>query len=284
MAKKLLATTPRWLVGTTGLCGLAFLAVRWLPASIATEGARWFWGVAVWTAGSLVFWLYLGGEEARLVRELRVARTGTTVQRNVVMRRRRPGPRFVIVMVWQAAVRLLTVLASTRLGYAAVLLAEGDVEAADAVLRGLERVLPQGGTLGQLRAVVHADLLRARGSEASLAEAIQALHAMSPIRHVEAERYRIHVFVKALLEQADGATARSLAEDLARHPDAELHVYAIWLRVWFDLEHLPTPAEADTRLAILLARVHGAEDLVRRLEAALPKDPPYRTLGACGES
>jgi hypothetical protein len=132
------------------------------------------------------------------------------------------------------------------------------------------------GTLDDLRQVVEADLTRAQGTESALERAIKSLYAMDPLPHQEGERYRVHVLVKALLEQADGLTARNLCEELASHADEELRVYAVWLRVWFDLDHLPKPSEPDARLALLLARTHGAEQLVLRLtgllEAMTPKE------------
>ena len=112
-------------------------------------------------------------------------------------------------------------------------------------------------------------MLREIGTEESLAAAIQALVAIPPLSADEAERYRIHVLVKALLQQGDDATARGLAEELKGGADAELHVYVVWLQTWFEWTHLDAPTEAEMRLAVLLARTHGAEDLVRRLEAGL---------------
>jgi hypothetical protein len=181
---------------------------------------------------------------------------------------------FVLTIFWHAAARLLASLASTRLGFAAVLVAEGDLVAAQGAM-GIAWPWSLAGTLGQLRRVVQADLMRGGGTEASLEQAIKTLYAMDPLEHVEAERYRTHVLVKALLEQADGATARQLADDLASHPDEELRVYAVWLGVWFDLSHLPKPTEPDVRRAMLLARTHGAEELVKRLEALLAPASPH---------
>jgi len=55
-------------------------------------------------------------------------------------------------------------------------------------------------------AVVEADLSRASGSPASLDGAIRALRALEPTGNVEADRYRTHVLVKAILERGDDDT------------------------------------------------------------------------------
>jgi hypothetical protein len=203
----------------------------------------------------LVVALHLLAEEKRLVTELRTARAGTGVMRQLALRRRRATPWFVRWI-------------STSVGSAAVLLAEGEVGAAEHAL-AWSSPLFWGKSLGALRAVVEADAKRARGDEASLGEAIRALYGMDPLSHPEAERYRLHVLVKALLEQADGATARELAETLALDPDEDRRVYWVWLRAWFGLDQLPQPASADIALARLLARAHGADDLVKRLSEPL---------------
>jgi hypothetical protein len=273
MGPKLLATPARWSSGTLLLAGLAWVAVRGLPAWFGPERERVPVAAVGWAVLSAAFWLYLRGEEARLARELRVARSGTSVQRRALLRRRRPTPYFGIAMFWYAAVRVLGALASTTLGHAAVLVAEGELQAARATLAGFGQLLAVG-PLRELRAAVEADLARAVGTEESLATAIKALYAAPPFAHVEAERYRMHVLVKALLQQGDEATARTIAEDLKASTDDELRVYAVWLRTWFEWTHLDAPSEPDMRLALLLARTHGALDLVARLEIALAAAAP----------
>ncbi len=273
MGSKLLATPARSSLGTVLLAGLAWVAVRGLPAWFGPERERVPVAAVAWAVLSAAFWLYLRGEEARLTRELRVARSGTSVQRRALLRRRRPTPYFGIAMFWYAAVRVLAALASTTLGYAAVLVAETELQAARATLGGFAQLLTFG-PLRELRAVVEADLDRATGTEESLAKAIRSLYAGPAFAHHEAERYRLHVLVKALLQQGDEATARTIAEELKGSDDEVLRVYGVWLSTWFEWTHLDAPTEADTRLALLLARTHGAVDLVARLEAALRQAAP----------
>jgi hypothetical protein len=226
-----------------------------------------------WLVLATAFGLYLRGEEARVTRELRVARSGTSVQRRALLRRRRPAPYFGVAMFWYAAVRILATLASTTLGYAAVLLAEGEVGAAEGVLAGFGQSLSTG-PLASLRRVVRADALRARGTEDSLGEAIRALLDAAPLTNAEAERYRLHVLVQALLELGDESTARDVAETLRERGDDELAPYLTWLTVWFDWSHLDPPSEGDLRRALLLGRAHGAEALVAKLTAALAEKSP----------
>jgi hypothetical protein len=268
MGPKLLATPARWSAGILLLAGLAWAAAAGLPPWFGPERERLPICAIAWAVLSGALWLYLRGEEARLTHELRVARGGTSVQRRTLLRRRRPTPYFGIAMFWYAAVRVLAALASTTLGYAAVLVAEGDLQAARAALGGFAQLLALG-PLRELKTVVAADLERAVGTEESLATAIKALFSTPPMAHVEAERYRVHVLVKALLQQGDEATARAVAEDLKGTDDGELRVYSVWLRTWFEWTHLDAPSDADVRMALLLARTHGAVDLVARLEAAL---------------
>jgi hypothetical protein len=101
---------------------------------------------------------------------------------------------------------------------------------------------------------------------------------MEPIGHREADLYRTHVLVKALLEQGDTDTAVEVAGDLeraaGRSQDEEQQLYATWLRVWFDLdaeaagyrEAWPALPEGQLRMAALMARAHGADRLVEKLE------------------
>jgi hypothetical protein len=165
---------------------------------------------------------------------------------------------------------------SSSVGAAAVRLADGDSEGAtDALRRG--SLLMRGGRLDHLRAVVAGDLERSRRTPAALDRAIAALRAIAPLGHREAERYRIYVLVKAVLERGDDETALELARELGRSPDDEVSLYAVWLRVWFELDEEPEEsdepwpplAEAQARLATLAARAHGAERLIDKLEARL---------------
>ena len=59
---------------------------------------------------------------------------------------------------------------------------------------------------------------------------------MALIGNREADLYRMHVLVKAILEQGDADTAIDLVEKLAASTDDDERVYAAWLRVWFDLD------------------------------------------------
>ncbi len=280
MGPTLLATPARWSQGMLLLAGLAWAAVGYLPPWFGPEAQRVPVAAVLWAMASAALWAYLRGEESRLARELRVARSGTSVQRRAVLRRRRPTPYFGIAMFWYAAVRILAAMASTTLGYAAVLVAEGDLQTAGATLGGFGPKLAFGA-LRDLRTVVEADLARAIGTEESLQAAIKALFESSSLRNREAERYRVHVLVKALLQQGDEPTARAVAEDLKGTDDAELRVYAVWLGTWFEWTHLDAPSEADMRMALLLARTHGAVDLVARLESALgPTAAPPATTPA----
>ena len=133
----------------------------------------------------------------------------------------------------------------------------------------------RGGRLGALQAILEADLERATGTSVGLERCVQQLRAMAPLGHREADLYRTHVLVKALLQQADAEGASELARALEAPGDEDEGVYAVWLRVWFDLdeEDAGEPwkelGEGRLRLATLLARAHGAEKLVERLETRL---------------
>jgi hypothetical protein len=208
-----------------------------------------------------LLWQVLRAEELRLARELRIARAGTSALRSMVTRRgqqQRPA-------LWR--------LVSTKLGAAAMLLAEGDRDGAlDAAAGG--SLLMRGGRLEMLRAVVDADLERAVGSAANAERCIERLQSMVPIGNREADLYRTHVLVKALLERGDAEGAFRLVEELDGSRDEEARVYLVWLRVWFDLDadadgSWPELSEGELRIAMLLARSHGAEKLVEKLEARL---------------
>lgn len=204
----------------------------------------------------------LRAEEARLTRELRTARTGTAVLRAMMTGRRRQLP-------------LLGRLFSTGVGTAALLLADGDRPGALDAL-GSSSPLMYGGRLEKLRAVVRADLGRATGTTAGLEDCVTQLRAATCTGHCEADRYRMHVLVKAVLELGDADAAVEIAHELAASQDPELRLYATWLRVWFDLDQggvdcgeWPPLAEGLARQAALVARAHGADQLVDKLEARL---------------
>ena len=94
----------------------------------------------------------------------------------------------------------------------------------------------RGGRLEALRAIVEADLERNTGTRAASTAACSSLRAAAPIGNREADLYRVHVLVKAILEQGDAETAVELASELGASPDDDERVYATWLRVWFDLD------------------------------------------------
>ena len=259
----LVATWARWAVSAGGLavafCGVVegyirFTHVDRTLASFATLIAL------VCVAEAVLVLAILRAEESRLARELRTARTGTAVLRGLVARRRQQTP-------------FLARLFATKLGLAAVFLADGDREAAlDVLARGSP--VMQGGRLMRLRAVVDADLERATGTAAGLERCIEQLHDMDPIGNREADLYRMHVLVKALLEQGDAEVAVEVLGTLEPSHDEEHQLYVAWLRVWFDLDseaadyrhNWPALPEGQLRMATLLARAHGAEKLVEKLE------------------
>jgi hypothetical protein len=272
----LVATWQRWAAGTV-LLAVAVVA--------ATEGALGFVGahrpleslagpMALTAAvGSILLLGTLRAEESRLARELRVARTGTSALRESTLARRDRAPFFARVL-------------STQLGFAAVLVAEGDPGGAASALAGAS-ALTRGGRVDALRAVVDADIERASGSAAGRNACIERLGPAAPLGHREADLYRLHVLSKAVLEQGDAQRAFDLVRDLATAADDDdRRVYATWLRVWFDFDavdldpaanpaagdgepwpELPPLAEGDVRLATLVARAQGADSLVTKLEA-----------------
>ena len=135
----------------------------------------------------------------------------------------------------------------------------------------------EGGRLEQLRAIVEADLQRAGGSPAGLERAVEALRAMTPTTANREGRdlYARHVLVKAILQCGDTAAALDLATELETSVDAEDHPYFVWLCVWFDLDTVAPDrawaplSPAAMRVALLLARAHGADKLVDKLEHRL---------------
>jgi hypothetical protein len=262
------ATLPRWALLVAVQVG-AFVLFAWAYAAFTHAQRTWssFAGVAVGVAAAaaLVTAALLRSEESRLTRELRTARTGTSVIRGMVLRRRQKLPLFL---------RLF----STSVGTAAVMLADGERSAALDLL-GSSSPLMDGGRLRLVREYVDLDAQRANGSSVALERCVQALRALPRTGNCEADRYRTHVLVKAVLQQGNDDVAEELAEELARADDDEERLYAIWLRTWFELEGEPPPSDGELRLALLLARAHGAEELVKKLEekvaaASGAKPPP----------
>jgi hypothetical protein len=237
----LVATFSRWLavavaleVGLAAAVG-ALLVVAHRPGSVAVFA--WPLGLGV-TVGWLLVFAMLRAEESRLARELRTARTGTPVLRAMVTRRRQELP-------------FLARWSSSKLGTAAVLLADGDREGAVDAIRTTSRLL-RGGRLEELRAIVEADLERKTGTSVGLERCVQRLRSAAPVGNREVDLYRVHVLVKAVLEQGDADTALELTGELAGSEDDEERVYATWLRVWFDLddyagEEVDEPASRDQK-------------------------------------
>ncbi|HEY3816731.1 MAG TPA: hypothetical protein VGL81_06150 [Polyangiaceae bacterium] len=259
----LVATWTRWAVSALALAAafvgsvaayLRFSHVDRTLASFATLIA------VVGITEAVLVLAILRAEESRLTRELRTARTGTGVLRGLVARRRQQTP-------------FLARLFTTKLGLAAVLLADGDRDGALDVLSGGSPLM-QGGRLLALRAVVDADLERATGTAAGRQRCIEQLRSAAPLGNREADLYRMHVLVKALLELGDAEAAVEVLGMLEPSRDEEHQLYVAWLRVWFDLdaeaadyrESWPELPEGQLRLATLLARAHGAEKLVEKLE------------------
>ncbi len=262
----LVETWVRWLVATT-IFVVAFVVLAEAFVALSHSGRTLASLVRILaTAGVIVgalLWMTLRAEEVRLARELRTARSGTAVLRAMVADRRHHA-------------RSLARLLSTKLGTAAVLLADGDRSDA---LEMLERDSPlmQGGRLQKLRGIVHADVERSAGTSLGLDRCVQRLRAMARIGNREADLYRTHVLVKALLEQGDAEAALEVARELELSRDGEEHVYVVWLRTWFDLDvesggdgkSWRKSSEGELRMATLLARAHGAEQLVEKLDARL---------------
>jgi hypothetical protein len=271
----LVATWPRWALSAGGLTA-AFVGAVW-GYLVFTHSERplasfaWLIG-GVGALVALLVYAILRAEESRLARELRTARAGTAVLRGMATRRRQQQP-------------FLARLFSTKLGLAAVLLADGDRGGALDVL-ATTPILMQGGRLDRLKAIVEADVERASGNSVGLERCVGRLRAMSPVGNREADLYRTHVLVKALLEQGDAEGAVEVLGELEASRDDEQRLYVAWLRVWFDLDaeaadyrHAwPALGEGELRLAMLLARAHGAEKLVEKLEERVSSiaRPPLR--------
>ncbi len=278
-SEALVATAPRWAATSAGLVAASLVAVAaWLGFTHAPFAAAPFervFVVALVVVPLLVVAL-LRAEEARLARDLRTARTGSPVLRGLVVRRRQEMP-------------FLARWAATNLGTAALLLADGDREGAVAALASASRIL-RGGRIETLRALVDADLERNTRTAAGLDRCVQALRAAAPTGSREADLYRVHVLVKAVLERGDDVTAEELASELGAAPDDEQRVYATWLRVWFEFDALEGSegsenasvrglSEGDVRMALLAARAHGAERLVDKLTERLSAIAPPERRG-----
>ncbi len=265
----LVATWPRW-AASAGALGAAFVCALWgylvFTRSEQPLGSFAWLILAVCGIEGLLVLALLRAEESRVSRELRTARTGTATMRALASRRRQQAP-------------FLARLFAARLGTAAVLVADGDRAGALELLSGGSPLM-RGGRLDRLRDVVDADIERATGTSVGLERCVQRLRGIEPIGHREADLYRTHVLVKALLEQGDADTAVEVAGDLERMAaqapgqDEEQQLYATWLRVWFDLDaeaagyrHAwPALPEGQLRMAALMARAHGADRLVEKLE------------------
>jgi hypothetical protein len=222
--------------------------------SVASHAGGLVLAIAVSTV--MLYWLLLA-EEARLARELRTARTGTAALRSMVAGRRLQAPLFARPF-------------STKLGTAAVLLADGE-RAAALDLLAAPAPLMSAGRLSRLREVVEADAARADGTPEALDRCIATLASREPpLGNREADLYALHVLVKAVLERGDAETASTLEGRLARTVDEDERPYLLWLRAWFDLDgegaQNGAGADGELRLAALLARAHGAEKLVAKLE------------------
>jgi hypothetical protein len=260
----LVATAPRWAVSSAALT-LA-LAVAAEGCLLFSHSARTFSSIAEPLAlaaavGSLFLLALLRAEESRLSRELRTARAGTPVLRGLVAGRRQQLP-------------FLARLCSTKLGVAAVLLADGDRDAARDALATASAFM-RGGRLETLRAIVDADLDRSEGTPAGLARCVQRLREVPATGHRETDLYRVHVLVKAVLALGDADAGFDLANKLAQGASSDdMRVYTTWLRVWFELDSEPEDAwpllsDGDIRMATLVARAHGAESLVSKLDRRL---------------
>jgi hypothetical protein len=256
----LVATWRRW-AACAAAVALAFvvalqgcLLVMHSVDSVASHAGEL--AVAIGVSAVMLYWL-LQAEEARLARELRTARTGTPALRSMVAGRRLQAPLFARPF-------------STRLGTAAVLLADGERASAVDLLTA-PAPLMGGGRLSRLREIVEADAARADGSPEALDGCIARLASREPLHNREADLYALHVLAKAVLERGDSETAAALETRLAGTGDGDERPYLLWLRTWFDLDggragDGRSGDDAELRLAALLARAHGAEKLVAKLE------------------
>jgi hypothetical protein len=259
----LVATSPRFVAVVVAesacVAGAAYAYVSFTHSGRTFE-SLWGWMAFSSVALALMALGLLRSEESRLARELRTARTGTAVIRDMVVRRRQKLPIFL---------RLLT----TPLGTAAVLLAEGERAAALDLLGGFSPFM-QTGRIARLREVVEADADRATGTLAGASRAIERLRAAPLVGNTEADRYRAHVLVKAALQQTDTELAQTILDEVSASKDDEIRLYGVWLKVWFDDPEAASLPEPELRMAALLARTHGAEELVKKLDERIAKLAP----------
>ena len=261
----IVATLPRWLTlalfEAALVFGLAYAYLSFVHPRDTTLETLLPWLVFGAASLALITFVILRAEESRVTRELRVARSGTPVIRGLVAQRRQKAPFFLRYL-------------STSIGTAAVLLADGDKNGAAATL-DQSSPLMRGGGLTRLRAIVQADLDRARGA---VDGAIAELRAMPPLGHREADRYRTHVLVKAILQKGDAEIAEEVLAQVEKSADEEERLYAVWLSAWYAPEDDEAAqderfTEPELRLASLLARSQGADDLVKKLEARIARFP-----------
>jgi hypothetical protein len=210
--------------------------------------------------------LSLRTEDARLTRELRIAYAGTVTAREQAVRRRLRASWF-------------TRLFMPPHGLAALLLASGDAESViDLLATGSPLFLSVlGARLGQLRAVITAGArasVAAAGldDEARVAALSELLATPDPGGSGDLPRFRAFVLARAVLETGDVLTARDLAFELVASKDADVRLYAEWLRAWFDLDDpgLLPAEDGERRRAALHAVNAGARDLAEKLAAAAP--------------
>ena len=214
-------------------------------------------------------------EDARLTRELRIAYAGTVTAREQAVRRRLRASWF-------------TRLFMPPHGLGALLLASGDPESViDLLATGSPLYLAVlGARLGHLRAIIAAGARASVAAAAATASAAPgddndeagsaALVALLETRGLDVggsadlARFRAFVLARAVLETGDVLTARELAFDLMASPDADVRLYAEWLRAWFDLDDpglLPAD-DGERRRAALHAVNAGARELAEKLTAA----------------
>jgi hypothetical protein len=281
----LVASLPRWAASSVaGVLGLVLANDAILVLSHVKPTLAMFTQVLAFGAPAIfvIVFALLRAEESRLARELRTVRTGTAMLRSLIVGRQQ--------------LPFLTRWSTTKLGTAAVLLAEGDRFGATEALR-TSSIFMRVGRLEKLRAFVEADAERSAGTGASLDRCIQRLREAELTGNREADLYRLHVLVKAVLAKGDAETGDDLARDLGGASDEE-RVYATWLRVWFELdgqasessasaaeeksaasaadettdatdEPWPPLTDGDLRIAMLSARAHGAEQLIAKLAERL---------------
>jgi hypothetical protein len=264
----LVSSLPRWAVSSlAGIAALVAANDAILVLSHVKPTLAMFTRVLAFGAPAIMVIVFalLRAEESRLARELRTVRTGTAMLRSLIVGRQQ--------------LPFLTRWSTTKLGTAAVLLADGDRFGATEALRTSSVFMRVGG-LEKLRSFVEADVERSAGA-GGLDRCIDRLRNVELTGNREADLYRLHVLVKAVLAKGDADTGDELARELGGQSDEE-RVYATWLRVWFELdapmseadgdeggEPWPPLTEGDLRIAILAARPHGAEQLIAKLAERL---------------